>query len=154
MFIKEHHSIRIIAAIAMSALLLTAFQCGKDYIDPVANPYNAHHSECLHHTDTAAKGFENPDSVSVVYTDGIVHITHHNLMVNCATAMMDGGISVTCTREGSTIHLYELEDGSDPQANCLCDVDNEFDIQGLEHGTYTFVFHAWIPESKSLTFTF
>ena len=140
---------------AMSALLLlTAFQCGKDDIGSDPNPNNVHHSGCLNHTDAAAKGFYNPDSVAVTYANGTAHVTHHNLMVNCGTSEMDGGINVTCIRNGSTIDIYENEDENNPQADCMCDVDNEFDIYGLERGTYTFVFHSCYPEAQSFPFTF
>jgi hypothetical protein len=33
-------------------------------------------------------------------------------------------------------------------------VNNEFDINGLKSGTYTFVFHSWYPEPQSFTYTF
>ena len=145
---------KIIAGLLMGTLLMTAFQCGKDYAEPAINPNNAHHSACLSHTDTDAKGFESPDSASVVYHNGTVHVTHHNLLVNCGTAVMEGGINVTCTRNGSTIDIYESEDENNPQANCMCEVDNEFDLYGLERGTYTFVFHSWYPEPHSLTISF
>lgn len=145
---------KLILASLGAAISVMAFQCGKDYTEPAINPNNVHHSGCLLHTDAAAKGFENPDSVNVEYNNGTVHVTHHNLLVNCGTAMMEGGINVTCTRNGSTIDIFELEDENNPQANCFCEVDNEFDIYGLERGTYTFVFHSWYPEAQTLTFTF
>lgn len=150
----KHKTIKILAAVAMGTMLMTAFQCGKPADDPVDLNYNAHHSECLFHKDADAKGFENPDSVSVVYADGVLHVTHHNLMVNCGTAMMEGGIDVTVIREGSVINIYEYENENNPQANCICEVDNELDIYGLGHGTYTLTLHSCYPEPQSFTFTF
>lgn len=147
----KRNIIKSLAAIAMGAVLLTAFQCGKEE-EPIELNYNAHHSECLLHTDAIAlKGFENPDSVSVVYRNGTLHVTHHNLLVNCGTAEMEGGINVTVIREGLTLDIYEVEDENNPQANCMCEVDNEFDISGIEHGTYTLVLHSWYPEPRSFT---
>lgn len=138
-----------------TVILLMAFQCNKDESEQTLNPYNAHHSGCLRHTDAAAKGFENPDIVEVEFNGGTtVHVIHHNLSVNCGTAGMEGGIEVNCIRNGSTIDIYELEDENNPQANCMCEVDNEFYIYGLERGTYTFVFHSWYPEAQAFTFTF
>ncbi|MCR4829196.1 MAG: hypothetical protein K5864_07020 [Bacteroidales bacterium] len=134
------------------AILMMAFQCGKDYTNPF-NIFNIHHSACLSYTDADAKGYESPDSVSVEYQNGTVHVTHHNLLVNCGTAEMEGGIMVTCIREGMTIHIYEEETGNNP-ADCMCEVDNEFDFYCLERGTFTFVFHNWYPEAQSFTFTF
>ena len=151
----KRNIIKSLAAIAMGAVLLTAFQCGKE--EPIELNCNAHHSDCLFHTDAnavTAKGHENPDSVSVVYKGGTLHVTHHNLLVNCGTAEMEGGIDVTVIREGSTIDIYEKENENNPQADCMCEVDNEFDITGISHGTYTLVFHSWYPNPESLTFTF
>lgn len=150
----KRNIIKSLAAIAMGAVLLTAFQCGKE-VEPIELNYNAHHSECLLHTDAIAlKGFENPDSVSVVYRNGTLHVTHHNLLVNCGTAEMEGGINVTVIREGSIINIYETEDENNPQADCICEVDNEFDISSIGHGSYTLVFHSWYPDPQSFTFTF
>lgn len=144
--------IKSLAAVAMGAVLLTAFQCGKE--EPIELNYNAHHSDCLFHTDAdavRAKGHVTPDSVSVAYKNGTLHVTHHNLLVNCGTAEMEGGINVTVIREGLTLDIYEVEDENNPQANCMCEVDNEFDISGIEHGTYTLVLHSWYPEPRSFT---
>ena len=149
----KRNIIKSLAAIAMGAVLLTAFQCGKE-VEPIELNYNAHHSECLLQTDAIAlKGFENPDSVSVVYRNGTLHVTHHNLLVNCGTAEMEGGINVTVIREGSIINIYETEDENNPQADCMCEVDNEFDISSIGHGSYTLVFHSWYPDPQSFTFT-
>lgn len=150
------------AMVAMTAAVLTAYRCGKSEEspvkpeeEPVAAGYNAHHSPCLLHTDAeAAKGFENPDSLGVEYRNGTLHVTHYNLMVNCGIAAMDGGIEVRVVREGSTITINELEDENAPMANCMCEVNNEFDISGVEPGTYTIVLNSWYPEPRSFTYTF
>ena len=145
------------AAMVMGAMLLMAFQCGKDE-DPVPlNPNcNAHHTECLSHTDKDAKGFYSPDLASAVYDAASqrLPVTHHNLAVNCGTAAMDGGIIVSAVRNGQTIDIYEREDENNPLANCMCDVDNEFDLYSIEPGTYTLVFHSCYPDPLSATFTF
>ena len=83
-------------AVVMGAVLMMAFQCGKDEDPELLKPNcNAHHSECLSHTDRDAKGIYSPDSASVVYDAASqrLHVTHHNLAVNCGTAVMDGGIT-------------------------------------------------------------
>lgn len=140
---------------AMSVfLLLTAIQCDNKDNETKLNPRNVHHSKCLFHTDADAKYLEDPDSVDVEYVNGTVHVTHYNLLVNCGTAQIEGGINVTCIRNGSTIDIYEREDENNPQANCICVVNNEFDINGLKSGTYTFVFHSWYPEPQSFNYTF
>lgn len=146
---------KLMAALVMGALLLMAFQCGKEE-DPVKGNYNVRHSHCLNHTDKEAKGFYNPDSASVVYDAARqqLHVTHHNLAVNCGTAEMEGGIIVSASRHGQTIDIYEHEDENNPQARCMCDVDNEFDLYNIEPGTYTLVFHSCHPDPLSVTFSF
>lgn len=149
--------IKSTVALIMGAMLTMSFQCGKsEDPEPLNTNYNAHHSECLSHTDNDTKGVYSPDSVSVSYdvASQRLHVTHHNLMVNCGTAEIDGGITVSATRIGQTIDIYEYEDESNPQADCMCDVDNEFDLHSIEHGTYTLVFHSCYPDPQSFTFTF
>ena len=145
---------KLMAAVVMGAVLLTAFQCGKE--EPVEVNHNARHSKCLSHTDKEAKGFYSPDSASVVYDAARqhLHVTHHNLAVNCGTAAMEGGIIVSAIRNGQTIDIYEHEDEDNPQADCMCDVDNEFDLYGIEPGTYTLVFHSCYPDPLSASFSF
>ena len=130
---------KLLFALVMSAVLLTAFRCGKE-VDPqeVNSNYNARHSKCLSYNDKETKGFYNPDSASVFYDADRqrLHVTHHNLTVNCSIAGMDGGIIV-----------------SYPQANCICEVDNEFDLFSIEPGTYTLIFHSCYPDSLSTTFS-
>jgi len=144
-------------ALLGTAILLTAFQCGKDEDPEEVNPNcNARHSKCLSHNDKEAKGFYSPDSASVVYdaANQRLHVTHHNLAVNCGTAEMEGGIIFSAIRNGQTIDIYEREDENNPQANCMCDVDNEFDLYSIEPGTYTLVFHSCYPDPLSVTFSF
>ena len=138
----------------MGAVLSMAFQCGKEEEHGETTPnYNARHSKCLSHTDKEAKGFYSPDSASVVYNAASqrLHVTHHNLAVNCGTAEINGGIIVNAIRNGQTIDIYESEDEGNPQANCMCDVDNEFDLNGIAPGTYTLVFHSCYPDPLSVT---
>ncbi len=144
---------KLMSAVVMGAVLLMAFRCEKE---PVETTYNAHHSKCLNHTDKEAKGFYNPDSASVVYdaANQHLHVTHHNLAVNCGTAAMEGGIIVTAIRNGQTIDIYEDEEEGNPQADCMCDVDNEFDLYSIEPGTYTLVFHGCYPDPLSVTVSF
>lgn len=145
---------KLMAAVVMGAMLLTAFRCEKEE-EPVEVNYSRH-SKCLSHTDKEAKGLYSPDSASVVYDAASqrLHVTHHNLAVNCGTAEMEGGITVSVTRSGQSIEIYEREDEDNPQARCMCDVDNEFDLYGIEPGTYTLVFHSCYPNPLVVTFSF
>ena len=79
---------KLMTAVVMGAVLMMAFQCGKGEDPEPLNPNcNAHHSECLSHTDRDTKGIYSPDSASVVYDAASqrLHVTHHNLAVNCGT---------------------------------------------------------------------
>ena len=141
-------------AAALSAALLIA--CSKKTDIPGATGEfavaNAHHSGCNYHTD--AKGWQNPDSASFSYANGTLHVTHYNLLVNCGSAMPESIIYVRANIDGNAIEVWEEEDENAPQANCMCEVDNEFDITGLSHGTYTLTFHSWYPQTQTLTFSF
>lgn len=145
---------KLMAAVVMGAVLLMAFRCEKEE-EPVEVNYSRH-TKCLSHTDKEAKGFYSPDSASVVYdaANQQLHVTHHNLMVNCGTAAMEGGIIVSATRSGQSIEIYEREDENNPQADCMCDVDNEFDLHGIEPGTYTLFFFSCYPEPLVVTVSF
>ncbi len=147
-----------LAAVVMGAVLMMAFQCGRDEEpEPIGgiSIHNVHHSGCLSHTDKGAKGIDSPDSASVVYDAASMrlHVTHHNLMVNCGTTEVEGGIIVSANRNGQTIDIYEEEDENNPQADCMCSVDNEFDLSNIEHGTYTLVFHNGYPDPLTVTVT-
>lgn len=131
------------------AMMLMA-GCKENNHDEVA-VVNTHNSKCLLHS---MKGYENPDTLSVTYADGIIHVTHENLMINCAASEVENGVEVTIEVEGSTIHIYETERKGLLQTDCLCEVDNHFDITGIGHGTYTLVMHSWYPNTQSFTFTF
>lgn len=145
---------KLMAAVVMGAMLLTAFRCEKEE-EPVEVNYSRH-SKCLSHTDKEAKGLYSPDSASVVYDAASqrLHVTHHNLAVNCGTAEMEGGITVSAIRNGQSIKIYEREDEDNPQARCMCDVDNEFDLYGIEPGTYTLFFFSCYPDPLVVTFSF
>ena len=52
-------------ALLGTAILLTAFQCGKEEDPEGVNPNcNARHSKCLSHNDKEVKGFYSPDPAS------------------------------------------------------------------------------------------
>ena len=139
----------------MGVLLLTAFRCEKEK-EPVEVNNSARHSQCLNHTDKEAKGLYSTDSASAVYdaANQRLHVTHHNLAVNCGTTEMEGGIIVSATRSGQTIEIYEREDEDNPQADCMCEVDNEFDLYGIEPGTYRLFFYSCYPDPLVVTFSF
>lgn len=134
----------------MAALVLTTASCKKDahnlskYDIKVSD---IKHSECLY---LPHSNIPIPDSVNVSYNDGTVHVTHYCLMVNCDFEE----VLVNVTTSGDTIRIKE--NGEPSNANCICNIINEFDIENVPHGTYVFVFENWAPSSGSnqRTFTF
>ncbi|MBQ7279317.1 MAG: hypothetical protein IJR13_01150 [Bacteroidales bacterium] len=158
-FLGSHSRLFAAVMIGMSVLLLSQCKKGGDNVAPgngeesVVSIADIHHSECSH-DDLMAKGYYDNDSVSVIYSDGVLHVTHHNMIVNCGIAMAKDGIFVDIVCDGDTITITESIDETLPQANCICMVDNMFDIVGLRPGTYTLVFANWYPEPKSFTFAF
>ena len=97
---------KLMTAVVMGAMLLTAFQCGKEEDPEVMNPnYNAHHSKCLSHTDKEAKGFYSPDSASVVY-DAANQRLHVNIpIVEAMYAILYEHKSPTLIIQELTTHL-------------------------------------------------
>ncbi|MCR4658877.1 MAG: hypothetical protein K5650_01105 [Bacteroidales bacterium] len=98
------------------------------------------------------KGHVHPDSVSLRYDNGTVYVTHYNLTVNCA--FQEGGIIVYMTTRGSRITINEYENPDGPQADCMCETDNSFQINNVPPGTYTFVFKNWNPSPYTMECTF
>ena len=147
----------LIGAVFCAIGMFTA--CGdKEPGDGDASKMTVSHisfTECKGHTDKEAKAspvWGDPDSVSISYDDGTVHITHYNLLVNCA--FEQGGIIVDLVVDGSTLTIDECDNPNGPLANCMCTTDNSFDIDNVPHGTYTLVFKNWYPEPHSQTVTF
>ena len=138
---------KIAAVAALCSAMLTA--CGEKNAEPAVA--NAHHSDCTMHTDS--KGLQNPDSASISYANGTLHVTHHNLLVNCGSAKPESVINVRATVRGNAIDIWEEEDPDTELERCMCEVDNEFDITGISQGTYTLTFHNWYPQAQSTTVT-
>ncbi len=138
---------------ALGIVLLLA-SCEKNKVGDIAVS-DIHFSDCKNHTDRMAKAdpmWGAPDSVSVRFSNGTAYITHYNLLVNCGFAA--AGVMVDINVEGSTITINEHENPNGPQANCLCAIDNSFQINNLSEGSYTLVFENWYPEPYSMTYTF
>ncbi len=86
------------------------------------------------------KGFYNPDSVAVRCYGKTLFVTHFNLGVNCGWQDID----VRCRLSNDSVYIEELE-VIPLQANCICETDNSFQINGLAPGTYTLVFRQSYP---------
>lgn len=83
------------------------------------------------------KGFYNPDSVVVSYSNGIVTVTHYNLTVTCGFSTVGSRI----TKSNDTIRIVEYDDG---MANCICETDHTFRINNIK-GRWTLVLERCNP---------
>lgn len=150
----KHLNCKTIAAALLLAATAIVMACDKDGNTSQATVQNITNNGCHSHTDLLALAEKDPysdtDSLSYAYNHGTLHLTHHNLLVNCA--FEEGGIDVDITVEGNTISIREYEH-SGPLADCICRTDNSFQITHLPHGTYTLVFLSWYPEPRSFTIT-
>ena len=90
---------------------------------------------CTHHN--ADKGFYNPDSVAVSYSNGTVTVTHYNLTVTCGFTTVGSRI----TKSNDTIRIWEYGDGN---ANCVCETNHTFSIHNIK-GRWTLVLERCNP---------
>lgn len=104
-------------------------------------------SDCHNH-NSDAKGYNNPDSVSISYNNGTISVTHYNLIVNCGFQKVFVNVDV----DGNTIRIGEW--GYPENADCICEVDNSFEINNIPRGTYNIVFENWASGTYSQTYTF
>lgn len=116
---------------------------------------NVTYSTCKSHTDKLAKAMEpygDPDSVTVTYDEGTLHVTHFNVLVNCA--FEETGAEVDLTQSGDTITIEEHENRDGELDRCMCATDCTYDIKGVERGHHVLVFKNWYPEEKIMSFEF
>lgn len=96
----------------------------------------------------ASKGVETNDSIDVRYDNGVVYVKHHNLAVNCGFKEVVVSVSVS----GDTIRVTET--GVPENANCVCEIDNSFQINNVPHGTYVLVVENCVPTAYTRMFNF
>lgn len=152
----SHQRIKIALVLMLSAVALTA-ACTKRGDASRVQISNITNNGCHSHTDAQALAYKSLDEeqewVEFNYGNGVLTVTHHNLLVNCGA--FANGIDVDISIDGNTVTINEWEhDG--PVADCLCFTDNMFQIVNLPRGTYTFVFTRWstAPYSYSCTYSF
>lgn len=107
------------------------------------------YSACKSYTDKLAKAmppYGDPDSATVTYDDGTLHVTHYNVLVNCAFEVT--GVEVDLSQSSDTITIEEHEKRDDLLANCMCATDCSYDIKGVNPGHRVLVFKNWYPEAK------
>lgn len=105
-------------------------------------------TKCLPQSDAAAKGITTPDTVSVRCSDGVIYVEHRHLMVNCGFET----VNVTVTVDGNTIKVAEY--GTPDDANCVCEINNSFQIDNVPQGTYTIVVENCHPAPFQQTINF
>ena len=127
-------------AVALVGVIF-ATSCKKDKNENKANELTVtdiSFTPCNHH-GSEDKGFYNPDSVAVSYSNGTVYVTHYNLSVNCGWQ----DIEVQCRQSHDTIFVEEIE-VTPVQADCECETDNSFSINNVK-GQRTMVFESCHP---------
>ena len=126
-------------AVALAGVVF-ATSCKKDKNENKANELTVSDisfTPCHHGSED--KGFYNPDSVAVSYSNGIVYVTHYNLGVNCGWQ----DIEVRCHQSHDTIFVEEIE-VTPVQADCMCETNNSFSINNVK-GLRTMVFESCHP---------
>ena len=118
--------------------MLFATACKKDKSENALTVSGVSFTPC-HGGDE--KSFDNPDSVAVTVSNKTVYVTHYNLYVNCGWQDID----VQCRLSNDSVYVREYEI-TPVQADCECETDNSFQIDGLPGGrTYTLVIEFCYP---------
>ena len=118
--------------------MLFATACKKDKSENALTVSGVSFTPC-HGGDE--KSFDNPDSVAVTVSNKTVYVTHYNLEVNCGWQDID----VQCRLSNDSVYVREYEI-TPVQANCSCETNNSFQINGLPGGrTYTLVIEFCYP---------
>ena len=145
---------KIVLLAIVAVLAVLAVGCKKNQAGDLSLG-NVTYSACKSHTDNLAKAMDpygDPDSVTVTYDEGTLHVTHFNVLVNCA--FEETGVDVDLTQSGDTITIEEHENRDGELDRCMCATDCTYDIKGVEKGHDVLVFKNWYPEEKILSFEF
>ena len=87
------------------------------------------YTDCLsENKDTFSKDLSDADSIVYSYQNHTLCVTHHNLIVGCGE-----DVHVDVQLINDTIRISEWTDG---YVNCVCKIDNSFQINDLEKGSY------------------
>ncbi len=135
--------------VVLPVIFAAILSCNRDE-DNKIEVSDIEHSECLSHRNrNGEKDSSNQDSVSVHYSNGTLFITHYNLDVNCGFDR----IKASAMLLSDTIVINEWEVCSAP-ADCVCEINDSFRINGVKPGRYTLVFRNWSAGEYSQTFNF
>ncbi|MBQ0159145.1 MAG: hypothetical protein MJZ99_11500 [Bacteroidales bacterium] len=113
-------------------VVLMCWSCseGMDWDGPAI--VNKGHSDCLMSTDAeylATKEIQT-DSVVVSYDGNMLHIEHHNMVLDCSESP---SFRNYLTIEGDTLVVHE-DVGEQGQVDCFCLYDNWLDVAELGDG--------------------
>ena len=137
---------KILPPLLLAALALSMAACTKTGIVDLSTieVTSVFSSECLT-SHITGKGWDNPDTIDVQYNDGTLIVHHKNLSVNCDFDSVD----VNLATSNDTITIFE--DGSTNSADCICEIENHFQIKNLPQGNYVLVFKSCKPSPIIIT---
>ena len=124
----------------LAAALLALTACSKENEKPHAT--DVFTSGCMD-----SKVIEDEEAWNVYWNQGNLIVTHTGWMVPCDLH----NVTVSVEVEGSVVTINECGEGG--EVNCLCDKHNSFNLVGLDHGTYTFVFKVCGEEKHRQEYT-
>ena len=116
------------ALLALASVgMLSISSCEKEKEVKNLSVSNINYTDCLSESkDTFSKNLS--DSIAYSYQNHILYITHHNLVVGCGEEL-----HVDVQLINDTIRIAEWTDG---YVDCVCKIDNSFQINDLEKGSY------------------
>lgn len=136
---KTKKTVLLLLAISLCATVFS-ISCKKDSVTQTSDGLSVSSISFTPCHGSYDKGYYNPDSVAVRCDGKTLFVTHFNLGVNCGWRDID----VRCRLSNDSVYIEELE-VTPLQANCFCETDNSFQINGLAPGTYTLVFKQSRP---------
>ncbi|MBR3938550.1 MAG: hypothetical protein IKJ67_01055 [Bacteroidales bacterium] len=90
---------------------------------------NITYTDCLSESkDTFSKDISDSDSIVYYYQNHTLYITHYNLVIGCGEEL-----HVDVQLINDTIRISEWTDG---YVDCICKIDNSFQINNLTKGSY------------------
>lgn len=116
------------ALLALASVgMLSISSCEKEKEVKNLSVSNLNYTDCLSESkDTFSKNLS--DSIVYSYQNQTLYITHHNLVVGCGEEL-----HVDVQLINDTIQIAEWTDG---YVDCVCKIDNSFQINDLEKGSY------------------
>ena len=121
--------LKIAVLVLASVGMLSISSCEKEKEVKNLSVSNLNYTDCLSESkDTFSKDPSNSDSIAYSYQNHILYITHHNLVVGCGEEL-----HVDVQLRNDTIRIAEWTDG---YVDCVCKIDNSFQINDLEKGSY------------------